>query len=190
MANVRNEGRWVCITLVVTCRCLCDRRGQNASQCKVHGWVKSSSRIKFHCPPFASSLCNGFRTLQFKTTLLLDSYVWSLIIPSTLRTCSCYSAWAHPLGCSLLRHLSSAAYAHSADQGLKKWGFREAVDYIIILLLCSPLASSKEVILWLGENPCRAPINEALPPERAPRGSAPVGVRPFSCRTCSDSSLR
>ena len=53
-----------------------------------------------------------------------------------------------------------------------------------------PLASSKEVILWLGENPCSAPIREALPPERAPRGRAPVGVRPLSCKTCSDSSLQ
>ena len=52
-----------------------------------------------------------------------------------------------------------------------------------------PLASSKEVILWLGENPWRAPISEAFPPERAPSGKAPVGVRPFSWRTCSDSSL-
>jgi hypothetical protein len=30
---------------------------------------------------------------------------------STLRTCSCYSAWAHPLGCSLLR-LSPGAKLH------------------------------------------------------------------------------
>ena len=54
----------------------------------------------------------------------------------------------------------------------------------------SPLASSKEVILWFGENPCSAPIREAFPPDRAPRGRAPVGVRPLSCRTCSDSSLK
>jgi hypothetical protein len=29
-----------------------------------------------------------------------------------------------------------------------------------------------------------------LPPDRAPSGSAPVGVRPFSCSTDSDSSLQ
>ncbi len=51
------------------------------------------------------------------------------------------------------------------------------------------LASANEVILWLGENPCSALFSDALPPERAPRGSAPVGVRPFSCNTDSDSSL-
>ena len=55
--------------------------------------------------------------------------------------------------------------------------------------LSLPLASSKLVILWLGLNPWRAPIRLVFPPERAPRGSAPVGVKPFNCSTCSDSSL-
>ena len=58
------------------------------------------------------------------------------------------------------------------------------------MFISSPLASSKEVILWLGENPWSAPIREALPPESAPKGKAPVGVRPFNCKTCSDSSLK
>ena len=52
-----------------------------------------------------------------------------------------------------------------------------------------PLASSKEVILWLGEKPWRAPMRDVFPPDRAPSGRAPVGVNPFNCRTCSDSSL-
>ena len=56
-------------------------------------------------------------------------------------------------------------------------------------LSCLPLASTKEVILWLGEKPCSALQMLALPPERAPRGRAPVGVKPFSCSTDSDSSL-
>ena len=56
--------------------------------------------------------------------------------------------------------------------------------------LHTPLASSKEVILWWGENPCSAPISEVFPPDSAPSGRAPVGVSPFSCNTCSDSSLR
>jgi len=51
------------------------------------------------------------------------------------------------------------------------------------------LASSKLVILWLGLNPWRAPMRLVFPPERAPRGRAPVGVKPFNCSTCSDSSL-
>merc|ERR1719483_372387 len=51
------------------------------------------------------------------------------------------------------------------------------------------LASSKEVILWFGEKPWRAPIREVLPPDKAPSGRAPVGVSPFNCNTCSDSSL-
>ena len=46
------------------------------------------------------------------------------------------------------------------------------------------------MILWLGLNPWRAPIRLVFPPERAPRGRAPVGVNPFNCSTCSDSSLR
>lgn len=91
------------------------------------------------------------------------------------------------------------------------------------LTMSSPLASAKEVILWLGEKPCRAEerkdhqhslfrptytyaschnmmkksfvsflplLSDALPPERAPKGRAPVGVRPFSCSTDSDSSLQ
>ena len=32
-------------------------------------------------------------------------------------------------------------------------------------------------------------IRESLPPDRAPTGNAPVGVRPFNCKTDSDSSL-
>lgn len=32
-------------------------------------------------------------------------------------------------------------------------------------------------------------LNESLPPDNAPTGKAPVGVRPFNCRTDSDSSL-
>ena len=51
------------------------------------------------------------------------------------------------------------------------------------------MASANDVILWFGENPCRALLSELFPPERAPSGSAPVGVRPFNCRTDSDSSL-
>ena len=46
------------------------------------------------------------------------------------------------------------------------------------------------MILWLGLNPWRAPIRLVFPPERAPKGRAPVGVNPFNCSTCSDSSLR
>ena len=33
-------------------------------------------------------------------------------------------------------------------------------------------------------------LREALPPESAPSGRAPVGVRPFNCKTDSDSSLQ
>ena len=32
-------------------------------------------------------------------------------------------------------------------------------------------------------------MREVFPPERAPSGRAPVGVSPFNCNTCSDSSL-
>ncbi len=32
-------------------------------------------------------------------------------------------------------------------------------------------------------------LKDAFPPESAPRGKAPVGVSPLSCRTDSDSSL-
>lgn len=64
--------------------------------------------------------------------------------------------------------------------------------------------------MWLGEKPCRArksknsirttyleywhcflPLfKDAFPPDNAPKGRAPVGVRPFSWRTDSDSSLK
>ena len=33
-------------------------------------------------------------------------------------------------------------------------------------------------------------LREAFPPDKAPKGRAPVGVRPLSCRTDSDSSLK
>uniref|UniRef100_A0A182J1E9 Uncharacterized protein n=1 Tax=Anopheles atroparvus TaxID=41427 RepID=A0A182J1E9_ANOAO len=56
------------------------------------------------------------------------------------------------------------------------------------LIASRPFASANEVILWLGEKPCSALCSDCLPPERAPSGSAPVGVRPFSCSTDSDSS--
>uniref|UniRef100_A0A182QEW1 Uncharacterized protein n=1 Tax=Anopheles farauti TaxID=69004 RepID=A0A182QEW1_9DIPT len=56
------------------------------------------------------------------------------------------------------------------------------------LIASSPFASANEVILWLGEKPCRALCSDCLPPDRAPSGNAPVGVRPFSCSTDSDSS--
>ena len=32
-------------------------------------------------------------------------------------------------------------------------------------------------------------MRDVFPPDRAPSGRAPVGVNPFNCRTCSDSSL-
>ena len=57
------------------------------------------------------------------------------------------------------------------------------------LIVLLTLASANDVILWFGENPCKALLSELFPPERAPSGSAPVGVRPFNCRTDSDSSL-
>lgn len=58
------------------------------------------------------------------------------------------------------------------------------------LIASNPLASAKDVILWLGEKPCRAFFSEDFPPESAPSGRAPVGVNPFNCSTDSDSSLQ
>lgn len=48
------------------------------------------------------------------------------------------------------------------------------------LILSSPLASSKLVILWCGEKPASALRRDVLPPERAPNGRVPVGVSPLS----------
>ena len=77
-----------------------------------------------------------------------------------------------------------------------------------------PLASSNDLIWWVGENPCKAArerktfrknvefkfkilideflpfLSVALPPERAPSGKDPVGVNPLSWRTLSLSSLK
>ena len=66
------------------------------------------------------------------------------------------------------------------------WRRREGKQIFLITLT---LASANDVILWFGENPWRALLSELFPPERAPSGSAPVGVSPFSWRTDSDSSL-
>lgn len=33
-------------------------------------------------------------------------------------------------------------------------------------------------------------LSDALPPDNAPSGRAPVGVKPFNCNTDSDSSLQ
>lgn len=77
------------------------------------------------------------------------------------------------------------------------------------LIASSPLASANDAILWFGENPCNAAnvvenlrfatignvlnnlpfLSDALPPDNAPKGKAPVGVNPFNCNTDSDSSL-
>lgn len=57
------------------------------------------------------------------------------------------------------------------------------------LMASRPFASANEAILWLGENPCNAFVSDVLPPDKAPSGSAPVGVKPFNCSTDSDSSL-
>ena len=93
----------------------------------------------------------------------------------------------HPQDWNLLKHLSLAASAHSTCPGLGKGAIETNLYWRLNVIL--PRASSNEVILWLGEKPWRAPISEAFPPDSAPSGRAPVGVRPFSCRTCSDSSL-
>jgi len=58
------------------------------------------------------------------------------------------------------------------------------------LMASRPLASSNEVILWVGEKPWRAFRRVSLPPDRAPSGKEPVGVRPLSWSTLSLSSLQ
>ncbi len=78
------------------------------------------------------------------------------------------------------------------------------------LIASKPLASANDVILWLGEKPWRAKIwrsvrdwkatkkikvkipflSDVFPPDSAPNGNAPVGVKPLSWSTDSDSSLK
>ena len=106
-----------------------------------------------------------------------DYWTWLFVVlgPSTGLELS----EASLLGGILSFSMSRSAETHSSDS-----------DSDRNKTLYTPLASSKEVILWWGENPCSAPISEVFPPDSAPSGRAPVGVSPFSCNTCSDSSLR
>ena len=91
--------------------------------------------------------------------------------------------WAGALG-------GVSSRRHPLVQHVKVCGDAHQRQWLRNKTLYTPLASSKEVILWWGENPCSAPISEVFPPDSAPSGRAPVGVSPFSCNTCSDSSLR
>ena len=66
--------------------------------------------------------------------------------------------------------------------------------YICICPICYCILSSPDLYCekkTLVKNWVFLPrLSEAFPPERAPKGRAPVGVRPFNWRTDSDSSLK
>lgn len=61
---------------------------------------------------------------------------------------------------------------------------------LLSFILSKHFASSNPLILWVGENPLNAVDSVSFPPDKAPRGRSPLGVRPFNCRTLSLSSLR
>ena len=185
--QIAGMNRVFCITLSVT-RCLCDARGQNASHCKIHDREKSLS-YKISLSTFRITFMQWLRDsakglidtavrmgdFSSQQYLQYSGHV-CVVLPGSVR-------WTVALWSILPR-------GHALIQLVQVWKQAKLrMTEVMSVLMHSPLASSKEVILWLGENPCRAPISEALPPERAPRGRAPVGVRPLSCRTCSDSSL-
>ena len=165
--------------------------GKNASHCKIHDREKSSSYKISLRPPFASlyamasGLCN---TIDGHMREKLTSFTNILYLQYSGHV-SAVLPWPVHRTVSLWGVLPRG---HALVQLVKVWKFKRrwVIASLRTCLMHSPLASSKEVILWLGENPCSAPIREALPPESAPRGRAPVGVRPLSCKTCSDSSLK
>lgn len=100
-----------------------------------------------------------------------------------------HNAWTHP---------SAVAFVHWLHPNLllqqMKW-FCDSVKIPEVLLLKVIVMNTVRVCFFRHLNTeireiDRLPfLSEIFPPDKAPNGNAPVGVRPFNCKTDSDSSL-